>query len=171
MADLGVILGLTGIGTGVVSIVYARAQVSAARHQAKEAAHMTRLASSQHLFERFHDARDRVAQTPHLVDEVRDHVPGLAPVMKVAGGYAPFIVMREVCELFQDAYYLRKSGIMTSAYWADFRGNFVLWAYIPTFRAVFAFSSEKKLLSEEFVAFFGPALKGESVGDPVQTAP
>jgi hypothetical protein len=170
--DPGVILGLVGIGTGLVSIVYARTQARAAegqaretRRQAEQATHMTVLASNQHLFDRLHSARERISKS-HLLLDLQREVPDLQQAIAAAGGWDDYILIREVTEVFQDAYFMRRDGIITDAYWTDLAGNAALWTKLPAFHRVFDFSVERKLVDPGFVEGFRPVLEGKAWIDP-----
>lgn len=174
MVDLGVVPGIAGIVTGGASIVYAHAQVTAARRQAQQAAHMTVLEANQHLFERIHNARERLGRSEALLEDIRSKVPELAQAFDAAGSFQDYILVREVTELFQDGFFMRKAGIVTDAYWRDLVGNLRLWARLTAFRHVFDFAASRDLLHPEFVAFAREVLDGKSPRDllvPPSTRP
>jgi hypothetical protein len=171
--DLGVVLGLAGIATGAVSLLYARTQATAAqgqaaetRRQAEQATHMTVLAANQQLFERLHSARERLGKSPHLLTEMKEHIGPLADAMEKAGGFSDYILLREVMEIFHDAYFMRRDGVITDAYWKDITGNQMVWARLPSFHTSFEAAVRYGLVHEDFVAAFRDVLKGVPMKDP-----
>jgi hypothetical protein len=167
VADLGIVLGSAGIMTGAASILYAHAQVSAARKQAQQATHLTLLESSQQLNQRLHGLRERWTGTRALA-EITDSDPGFAAAVGSAGGFKDYILLREIAELFQDAFFLRRSGVMTDAYWDDIVGQIRFWRLSPTFKRVFAFAAERKLLHSDFVGFAEDIFEGRPHRDPAK---
>ena len=64
MNELGFWIGAFGLITGIVAILYARAQAGAAKLQALEAARMSTLQSNHELLDRTRDIRQRMLSTP-----------------------------------------------------------------------------------------------------------
>ncbi len=171
--DLGVVLGAAGIATGLVSILYARTQAKAAegqavgtRRQAEQATYMTLLAANQTVFARLHEARNRVGRSPNVLGQLERAIPDLGPLLKAVGGWEDYMLMREVGEVFQDAYFMRRDDILTDAYWTDLAGQAVLWGSTESFRASFQFAMDRHLLHADFVDSFRPVLDGQAWRDP-----
>jgi hypothetical protein len=177
MVDAGVVLGLAGIATGGVSILYARVQAAAAkgqasetRRQAEQATHMTLLAANQAVFERLHVARERLGRS-RILEQLRSDVPDLQRAIDAAGSWDDYVLVREVVEAFQDAYFMRQKGILTDGYWTDLVGQATIWAQATAMRSVFAFCVQHRLLSAEFVQAFEEVLGGRPLPDPGGVVP
>lgn len=164
--DLGVVLGMAGIATGLVSIVYARTQASATRRQALEAGHMTVLAANQQIAERIASARGKLGESPHLLAEMRATTPGVFAAVDAAGGWRDYMLLRETMELFQQTFFLRRDGLVNDSLWGFTVANASIWARLPSFSSAFEAAVAHRLLHADFVAAFRPALGQGALRDP-----
>jgi hypothetical protein len=165
--DAGVVLGGLGIVTGLTSILYAHFQTQAARRQADHAVHMTKMEAVQQLFDRMHSLRDRLGRSPRALADQLDANPGLKAAVEEAGAFEDYILYREAMEMFQQAYILRRDGVLDDENWRDFTGNFVVWSRNPTFRKTLRFAPNYGYLHEEFARFFEDIFTGKPISDPV----
>jgi hypothetical protein len=163
--DLGVLLGGVGIATGLASILYARVQAGQSRRQAEQATHMTLLAANQHVIQRLQATREQLGKSAILV-EMQRAVPDLQGAIAAAGNWNDYILLREVTEIFQDAYFMRRDAIITDAYWTDLTGIASIWAKTPSFKTVFDYAVTRDLTHAEFVDSFRPVFAGQRWRDP-----
>jgi hypothetical protein len=173
-------VGLAGVScvAAGASAGYFRSQARAAHKQAEEARHQSenadRLAllhSNLEMYSRFRETRNQFLHFPNLQKEWRETQPRFAEMFDACGGLDNFIAVREAMDTMQDVYFLRKDACVTDQYWHVWTNTFFrFYAKMPTFLKVFEFAADEGLLHPEFVTFYLPATRGESLDDPMAGA-
>ena len=175
VAIFGVVLGGASIVTSGASAVYFRSQARAAHRQAEEARHQSenadRLAmmeSNLQMYARFRDTRNQFLHFPNLEKEWHESHPRFGEISDACGGLDKFIAVREAMDTMQDVYFLRRDGCVTDQYWHVWTKTFFrFYAKMPTFLKVFEFAADEGLLHPDFVSFYGAAIRGDALSDPV----
>ena len=176
MIDLGFLMGLLGLVTGIVAILYARTQAAAARIQAQEAAHMSTLLSSSELLQRYREIRRRILSFPAIRQEFLRNAASRPPLSELVDlwrsedGLDHYTVYRDAMDTAQDAYFLRQRGIMSDEHWYVWtKTHMSIWAQFPGFERTFQVASRIGLIHPDFAKFYEPVFRGGSLGDPANS--
>lgn len=167
MVDWGVILGGAGLASSLVTVVYARQQVSIARRVAEDAKRTSLLASSHEMLERYQGLRTRWLTHPKGLSALRETLPGLDEAVTIAGGMDLYLLYRDMIDTFQDVYFLRQEGVVPANHWHVWSRNHMrsplrAQGYEGTFR----FAATRGLLDAEFVKFYDALFAGREPVDP-----
>lgn len=161
-------IGVLGVATGLVTVLYARNQVKAAHRQADEAARIADVEGSRRTLEDFHAVRRRRFTNPALLAEAKVASPEIVELLDADGGAEAFLVNCETLDTFQEIYFLRKRGILRDEHWYLWSQMHMLGpAKLPAFQRYWRVASQNEWLHPEFLAFYAPAFAGASLGDPL----
>ena len=177
MIDLGFVMGLLGLASGIVAILYSRTQAVAARLQAQEAAHMSTLQSSSELLERYREIRRRVFSFPAVRQEFLRNMASRPPFSELDDlwnsddGLDHYTVYRDAMDTAQDAYFLRQRGVMSDEHWYVWtKTHMSIWAQFPGFEKTFHVASQIGLIHPDFARFYEPVFHGGDLKDPANSA-
>lgn len=167
MADEALLAGGVAVAISLVSLVYARSQAVAARRQAEQAARLGALESSRHMLERFTELRRRRFHLPAALDDIRTASPDVAKLMDDAGGPEVFVLYRDLMDVYQEVYFLRRNGMVSDEHWR-------IWAEVamvgpptmPDFARVYRYACEQGWLDSNFIAFYEHAFHEGKLPDP-----
>jgi hypothetical protein len=164
--DLGLIFGLVGFVTAVLSALYARAQAVEARRQA-EAAHLAAaIELNRSMNEHMLQARMGIIRSPLLMREYVAVNPALAAIYGDQEKAEAFIHLRNFLDGFQDMYFLRKQGILLDHQWRQWKAALAPAARMPTFKVIYENAVQRQAVEPEFAAFVQPLFEGKELGDP-----
>lgn len=152
--DLGVALGLAGIGTALASAAYARTQAEATRRAVT-------VETDAAMWERVRDIRWKVATQPSLMREWVEANPRFAEALALEPStFEAFVAMRDFLDASQDVYFLRRAGHVSDHAWRRWMTSLLPFARMPTFRRVAANARDRGAFEPAFVAFLGSVEAG-----------
>lgn len=167
--DWGVVLGLSGIGVGLLSLVYARTQALNARRQA-DAAHLASTLEVQRaMADRIYQARMDLARNPEAAQLYLDANPGLREVFADGTSLETAIIVRNMLDGLQDMYFLRKRSIVGDHHWQNWVAALGPVARIPLARKILDNAVERNAIDGEFATFVRPLFEGGTLVDPKGT--
>jgi hypothetical protein len=160
-------LGVLGALTGTASLVYVRRQAESAQRTAESSLRLAILGAASGLGTQFRDTRARFRDHSKLADEWIASRPDIGEVVGKVGSLHTFVILRDAQDTMQDVYFLRLAGCVPDYYWHVWTHSFFqFYAAMPSFRAVFEWAATRGPLHPEFVAFYEPAFRGETLADP-----
>lgn len=172
MLDLGFVMGTLGLASGIIAILYSRLQASAARVQAQESVNMSNLQINSELLERNREIRRRVLSVPVIRDEflklmaAQSALSELAEISRTEDGTELYIVYRDAMDAAQDAFFLRRKGVLSDQYWRIWtRGHMTIWAKYPGFEKTFRVAAQNGFIHPDFAKFYEPIFRGDALGD------
>jgi hypothetical protein len=135
--DWGVVFGLTGVGVGLISLVYARTQAINARRQA-DAAHLSgTLQAQQEMTDRIHRARMDLIQDPTVFEAYLDAIPDLKRLLPPGTSLQAVVNVRNSIDGLQDMYFLRKRSIAEDHHWLAWTAHFIPISRLSIARPIF----------------------------------
>ncbi len=171
--EAGLVVGFVGVVIAVASAVYARAQAVATHAQAEEARRQSELARavahadvSQTMMEQLLAARMGFTDDPALARLYVEANPAIANV-DPAMSLTSIVRMRNLVDLAQEAFYMRKSGVASEAVWRLWVTSLLPIARIPLFRRFVDALAERGALTPEFLAAARELVEGRWPADPV----
>lgn len=165
--DWGVIFGLTGVGAGVISLVYARTQAINARRQADAANLATTLQLQREMSDRIFQHRMALIRDPLIAKLYYENIPALAEITREDGQTLESLVtIRNAIDGLQDMYFLRKRGIVEKYHWRHWASAFSVVARVPAARVVYDNGIARDVWDPEFVVFLRPLFDGQPLADP-----
>jgi len=173
MIDFGAVMGALGLASGIIAILYTRIQAGAARIQAQETAHLTTLQSNSELLARSREIRRRVLAIPAIREEflsvvaLQGPLSELADLLKTESDFERYLVYRDAMDTAQDAFFLRRKGVMTDEHWYVWtKVHMSIWAKFPGFERSFRVAAQTGLIHPDFVEFYEPIFRGSGFRDP-----
>ncbi len=164
--DLGVIFGLSGMGIGLLSLVYARTQALNAKRQADAAHRAATMEIQDAMLQRINEMRSQLVNSPAAVNEYLDSNPGMRELYRDPEYLKSMVFVRNGIDNLQDIYFLRKRSLVDDHHWRSWTSAFVPIARMPITRAIFDNAVSRQALDPEFETFFKPILGGEPAVDP-----
>ena len=165
--DWGVIFGLTGVGVGFISLVYARTQAIHARRQADAANLGTTLQLQREMSDRIFQHRTALMRDPAIAKAYYDASPDFAKLIDEGlVGIEGITTIRNAIDGLQDMYFLRKRGIVEEYHWRHWTSAFAVLSRSPVMRIVYENAVARNAFDPEFVAYFKPLLDGRPLADP-----
>jgi len=171
MVDFGAVMGALGLTAGIISLVYTRIQVRAERTQAEEATRASILQSNTEMHDRSREIRRRALANPEVREEFLSfaisRLPSLSNLLKAEGGIERFLVYRDAMDAAQDAFFLRRRGVMTDEHWYVWtKVHMAIWSKYPGFQKTFRAAAEDGLVHPDFASFYEPIFHGKDFTDP-----
>ncbi len=164
--DLGLLFGALGIGTAVLSAVYARAQALEARRQVEGMRREAMLKSSRAISDAMLAMRTGLVNSPEIMREYLASNPQMAAAYGDVDRIRSVIHLRNYLDVMQDVYFLRKEGIVAAYQWRGWVGALVPFARTPTFRALCENGIARRTLDDEFAVFLRTVLDDKPPPDP-----
>lgn len=170
-ADWGIVFGLTGIGVGLLSLVYARTQAIHARRQADAAYVATSLQLQREMSDRINKARMELMRDPAAAKMYLAAIPELARLVPEGSDLDTIVMIRNAIDGLQDMYFLRKRSIVDGHHWRSWTSSFAVIVRMPIARPIFDNAVARDALDPEFVAFLRPLFDGQLLADPRDSDP
>jgi hypothetical protein len=164
--DLGLLFGALGIGTAVLSAIYARAQAREARSQVEGMRREAMLKSSRSISDAMLAVRAGLVNSPEIMQEYLAANPQMVAAYGDVDRVRSVIHLRNYLDVMQDVYFLRKEGIVAAYQWRNWVGSFVPFARTPTFRALCENVIARRTLDDEFAGFLQAVLDGKPPPEP-----
>ena len=164
--DWGIIFGLTGLGVGLLSLVYARTQAVHARRQADAAHLVTTLEIERAMSERIYQVRMDLIRNAGAVKLYLDANPAMREVYPDAAAMDAGVVARNMIDGLQDMYFLRKLAIVGDHHWRNWLAAFAPFANMPVTRTIFDNAVTREAITAEFATFLRPIFDNQPLGDP-----
>lgn len=176
MIDLGTLMGALGLAAGIASLLYTRLQVRAERIQAAETIRVSILERNTEMIERSMEIRRRFLGIPTVQQEFLKNVIKQQPLSEIVGlvtgadGIDRYLAYRDAMDLGQDAYFLRRAGIMPDEYWQVWsKVHMKIWSRFPAFETTFRSCASAGWLHPDFARFFESYFRNTGVTDPQGT--
>jgi hypothetical protein len=164
--DWGVVFGLTGVGVGMLSLIYARTQALNARRQA-DAAHLsTRLDIQRAMADRAYQAQMEMLRNTKAAQMYFDANPSMREVYEDGDAFEVGVFIRNMIDGFQDMYFLRKRGIVDDHHWCNWVAVFLPIARMPLTRRIYDNAVNRMAIDAEFAEFLKPVFAEQSLRDP-----
>lgn len=164
--DWGVVFGLTGLGVGLLSIIYARMLSIHTRRQADAAYLATTLQLQREMSDRIFQHRMALIRDPIVAKLYYKNLPDVPDVTREDVLLESLVTVRNAIDGLQDMYFLRKRGVVEKYHWRHWTSVFNAIASAPTMRLVYDHGVERDVWDPEFVAFLRPIFDGEPLADP-----
>lgn len=164
--DLGIVFGLSGIGVGIISLVYARTQALHVKRQADAAHRATTMEIQNAMMQRIYDMRAQLANSPAALKEYLSVNPDMGELYHDPEYLKSIIFVRNGIDGLQDIYFLRKASLVDNHHWRNWLSAFVPVVRMPVVRAIFENAVARQALDPEFEGFFRQLLDGQPVSDP-----
>jgi hypothetical protein len=164
--DLGVVFGITGMGIGLLSLLYARTQAVHVQRQADAAQLATTLELQSGMASQIYQARMDLVRDPGTAKEYLDANPQLREAFPDGSSLSSVAIVRNAIDGLQDIYFLRKRGIVQDHQWQNWTSSFIPIGRMPLTRKIYDNAVQRNALDPEFAAFFLPVLDGRPLGDP-----
>jgi len=164
--DPGLLFGAFGIGTAVLSAIYARAQAREARSQVEGMRREAMLKSSRSISDAMLAMRSGLVNSPEIMQEYLAANPQMVAAYGDVDRVRSVIHLRNYLDVMQDVYFLRKEGIVAAYQWRNWVGSFVPFARTPTFRALCENVIARRTLDDEFAGFLQAVLDGKPPPEP-----
>lgn len=164
--DLGIVFGLSGIGVGIISLVYTRTQALQVKRQADAAHRATTMEIQNAMVQRIYDMRAQLANSPIALKEYLSANPAMGELYHDPEYLKSIMFVRNGIDGLQDIYFLRKQSLVDNHHWRNWVSAFVPVARMPITRAIFENAVARQALDPEFEAFFRQLLDGQPVTDP-----
>lgn len=164
--DLGIIFGLSGIGVGIISLVYARTQAVHVKRQADAANRAVTMEIQNAMMQRIYDMRAQLANSPVALNEYLAANPTLRELYRDPEYLKSTMFVRNGIDGLQDIYFLRKASLVDNHHWRNWVSAFVPVVRMPIVRVIFENAVARQALDPEFEGFFRQLLDGQPVSDP-----
>lgn len=135
--DLGVVFGLSGMGVGIISLVYARTQALHVKRQADAAHRASTMEIQNAMVQRIYEIRTQLANSPVALKEYLSANPAMGELYHDPEYLKSMIFIRNGIDGLQDIYFLRKQSLVDNHHWLNWVTAFVPIARMPTARAIF----------------------------------